>query len=83
MAAARMIGGERVSDWVELARGARASADSGALLQLAQRHPSLEHAHVIDHEDAVEMVVLVLDGNAEEPVGFSSTGSPRSSWPAR
>src|SRR5207344_2104391 len=32
------------------------------------RHAAFEHAHVIDHQHAVQVVVLVLHGNAEQTV---------------
>ena len=40
------------------------------LLHLAVDDPLLEDAHAVDHEDAVEVIVLVLDGYGEEAVGL-------------
>ena len=42
---------------------------SGPLLQLAQREAALQRAHVIDHQHAVQVIVLVLDGDGEQALG--------------
>ena len=40
------------------------------LLHLAIHDPLFEHAEVIDHEHAVEVIELVLNGDREEAVGL-------------
>ena len=52
----------------------RRSAFLGALQHLAVGHSLLQRSHVVDHQDALQVIVFVLNGDREQALGLELEG---------